>query len=79
MKIDACKSKIVQWDKNFGLLLPEKMLDAAGFPVDSDLLLTLEKDLNGKTRIIITAPDDAIINLPIKEMQDYKRSFDGRI
>lgn len=55
------------------------MLDAAGFPVDSDLLVTLEKDLNGKTRIIITAPDDAIINLPIKEMQDYKRSFDGRI
>lgn len=78
MKIEECKSKIVHWDKNFGLLIPEKMLKVAGFPLDDDLLVTLEQDTTGKTRLIVTAPDEAIIHLPIKENQHYQRSSDGK-
>ncbi len=78
MKLGECKSKIVQWDKNFGILIPEKMLDAAGFPLNDDVLVTLEQDTNGKTRFIVTAPDEAIIHLPLQEKQSYKRSSDGK-
>lgn len=78
MKIEECKSKIVHWDKNFGLLIPEKMLKAAGFLLVDDLLITLEQDPTGKTRLIVTVPDEALIHLPIKENQHYQRGSDDK-